>query len=290
MRQIKKKEIKHICKKIVFNIVSKILLTGINIFGQRKGVLLAAHLIEQLRPIVRIKTKLGTIQFYCLGKIPLWRANTLLTKEPETIEWIDTFDKNDVFWDIGANIGVYSLYAALRLNTVMAFEPAAINYFLLNRNIEINNMDKKIFSLCMALNDISCLDSFYMSSTEGGRALHSFSESVDFKKIPFTADFSQAMIGFSIDDFIDKFDPPFPTHIKIDVDGIENKIIAGARKTIKNNNLKSLLIELDMERKDHKKVISILEYAGMKLRAKQHTIKSGTGRFSSIRNYIFVRY
>ena len=43
-----------------------------------------------------------------------WRVRTILDKEPDTIEWIDNFsiDNNDnfIFWDIGANIGLYSLY------------------------------------------------------------------------------------------------------------------------------------------------------------------------------------
>jgi len=276
-------------KKMVFNIAANILLIGIRLIAPRKKALVSAHLAERLEPVVTIKTTLGAIDFWCPGSIPLWRANTLLTKEPKTIEWINTFGENDVFWDIGANIGVYSLYAALRLNTVMAFEPAAINYFLLNRNIEINNMDKKISSLCLAFSDVSSLDSFYMSNTEWGGALHSFSESVDFQEKPFTASLNQAMLGFSVDDFIEKFNPPFPTHIKIDVDGIENKIIAGAQKTINNKGLKSLLIELDTKRKDHKEVITILENAGMKLHVKKHAPEIETGRFSSIYNHIFFR-
>jgi len=274
---------------MVFNLAANTLLMGIRLLAPRTRVLALAHLAERLEPVVTIKTALGAIDFWCPGGIPLWRANTLLTKEPETIEWIDTFDENDVFWDIGANIGVYSLYAGLRLNTIMAFEPAAGNFFLLNRNVEINSMDKKISSLCIAFNDVSSLDSLYMSNTEWGGALHSFSESVDFQGEPFTAAFSQAMIGFSVDDFIERFDPPFPAHIKIDVDGMEHKIIAGAQKTINDNVLKTMLIELDTKRADHKDVIAILEKAGMKLHARKHAPEFATGRWSSIYNHIFVR-
>ena len=44
------------------------------------------------------------------------RVNTFYSKEPETLKWIDNFneDKNIIFWDIGANIGLYSIYAALK--------------------------------------------------------------------------------------------------------------------------------------------------------------------------------
>ncbi len=42
-----------------------------------------------------------------------YRVNTFSSKEPETLDWIDSFNSDDVFWDIGANIGIYSIYAAL---------------------------------------------------------------------------------------------------------------------------------------------------------------------------------
>ena len=45
---------------------------------------------------------------------PGGRAMTMLTRQPATIAWIDAFQPNSVFWDVGANIGVYTLYAALR--------------------------------------------------------------------------------------------------------------------------------------------------------------------------------
>jgi tRNA1(Val) A37 N6-methylase TrmN6 len=91
--------------------------------------------------------------------LPLWRKETFDTKEPETIEWIDSFEKETVFWDIGANVGVYSLYAALHPSVkVLSFETAASNFYILNKNIEINNLANQIFSLCIAFNKKSSLD------------------------------------------------------------------------------------------------------------------------------------
>ena len=63
------------------------------------------------------------------------RAETFFTKEPDTIEWIESFDKNDVFLDIGANIGIYSLYAAKNVSKVWAIEPESLNFAMLNLNI-----------------------------------------------------------------------------------------------------------------------------------------------------------
>lgn len=65
----------------------------------------AAIVTEKICPIVEQNTKYGAISFFCPGSLPAWRAQTLLTKEEETIEWLDTFDESAVFWDIGANAG-----------------------------------------------------------------------------------------------------------------------------------------------------------------------------------------
>ena len=79
-------------------------------------------------------------KFEVSNYIPYTRAVTLFTKEPETIAWID--DRvlpGDVFYDIGANIGVFSLYSAkVKKATVIAFEPHAKNYGILNENIFLN--------------------------------------------------------------------------------------------------------------------------------------------------------
>jgi hypothetical protein len=79
--------------------------TGISVLGGRRSALVSARLVEGLAPVVSQETEHGKILFYCPGVIPEWRARTLLTKEPETIQWINSFRDNDVMWDIGANVG-----------------------------------------------------------------------------------------------------------------------------------------------------------------------------------------
>jgi FkbM family methyltransferase len=272
------------------NTVTQFLRTGIRVFGGSRSTLIFAQLVEKLTPIITQNTDFGTINFFCPGEIPEWRARTLLTKEPETIEWIDTFKNKDVFWDIGANVGVYTLYAALKDIEVMSFEPAPSNYYLLNRNIEINKMADKVSALCIAFNDTTRLDLLYMTNTELGGALSSFAEAVDWKGEPFTASFKQAMIGFSVDDFVSQFNPLFPNHIKIDVDGIENKIIKGAKHTLSDKRVKSILVELDSNRECYcKEVMEAIEQAGLKFITKKHGPMLDNCQFSDSYNYIFMR-
>ena len=267
-------------KEKAMNLATQLLKTGIRVLGGSRSTSISAQLAEELAPIVSQETAFGTINFFCPGKLPEWRARTLLTKEPETIEWINTFSHMDVFWDIGANVGVYSLYAALRNIVVLSFEPSPSNYYLLSRNVEINKMDNRISALCIAFNDTTRLDSFYMVNTELGGALNSFAEAVDWQGEPSTASFKQGMIGFSIDDFIRQFNPLFPNHIKIDVDGIESKIIKGAERTLSDRRVKSILVEVTSGREGY--CIDIIEKAGMKFINTKND-------FTISSNYIFMR-
>ena len=70
------------------------------------------------------------IKFFVPNQLVVYRVNTYFTKEPETLEWIDSFEKKDnlIFWDIGANIGLYSIYNSLKhpKSTTIAFEPSSI--------------------------------------------------------------------------------------------------------------------------------------------------------------------
>lgn len=281
-------------KRIAFRIGVKAVQATTGLLGKSRKALVLSELVEQLTPIVYENTPYGDIQFYCPGRIPHWRAETLLSKEPETIKWIDGFAPNSVFWDVGANVGVYSLYAAKRQHIqVMAFEPSAANYHILSKNIEINGMDSVITGLCIAFSDTSEVGYLNMSNTSPGGALSCFGHAQEKYVVSgktYEVPFKQGMIGFTIDDFIDRFSPPFPNYLKVDVDSIEDKIIAGATKTIRNDQLKSVLIELDTEEKDYcKRVISALENAGLKLASSRPPHTYDHGDFSTTYNHIFVR-
>jgi tRNA G46 methylase TrmB len=82
-----------------------------------------------------------TIRASVSSEIEEFRVNTYSTKEPDTLDWIDAnLRDGDIVFDIGANIGLYTLYAAKRNPrcTVYAFEPAFQNFASLCRNIALN--------------------------------------------------------------------------------------------------------------------------------------------------------
>ena len=91
---------------------------------------------DQLRPSVAVKYQGHKIRFSTPNMVTFLRAQHLLDKEPITIEWILGFTPGDVLIDVGANVGTYSMFAAvMRDAKVYAFEPEAQNFALLNRNI-----------------------------------------------------------------------------------------------------------------------------------------------------------
>jgi FkbM family methyltransferase len=82
--------------------------------------------------------------------------------------------------DIGANVGLYSVYAAKSRNcNVFAFEPSVFNLELLARNIFINDLQLKITIIPIALSDKLGSNIFKMSSTSWGGALSTFGEDFD---------------------------------------------------------------------------------------------------------------
>ncbi len=192
------------------------------------------------------------------------RAHTYATKEPETLEWIERyFQPGDVMYDIGANIGLYALFAAKHLHgrcKVYAFEPEALNYARLNRNIHLNSLSGIVLPCCVAITDRVCFDTFYLNphsfeKMAGGRlvsgsALHTFGAAVDYSGTSFQPFHQQGTVGVSLDHLWQGWGLDFPNHIKIDVDGLEEKILAGAVQTLEDRRLKSVLVEVSQSKGD----------------------------------------
>jgi FkbM family methyltransferase len=187
------------------------------------------------------------VQMYCPTDGAFKRSHKVLYKEPETIAWLDRLPPGAVLWDIGANVGSYSLYAAVKkASRVIAFEPSAANYLVLNRNIEINGLQDTVTALCIAVAERSGLDVLYLPSTEFGAALCNYGSATDYQSKPFQPTFKQGAVGFSLGDLAAKL--PFPTHAKIDVDGLEHDNIAGGAPLLSDARLRSVVIELDFAR------------------------------------------
>lgn len=242
----------------------------------------ASIVTEDMVPVKVVPTKYGNINFYCAGRVSLYRADTFHTKEPETLEWIDTFLPGETLWDIGANVGCYTLYAAVKGLKVLAFEPSSFNYFLLMKNLMINRLDKQVEAYCLALSNNASLSAFNMNYLEVGDSCHQLAPINDVS----TARLRQSVITLSVDDLVRNFKPTFPNHIKIDVDGVEAEIILGAMKTLSNPRLKSVLIEIDDANPEDLNIVRMLKFAGLELISRRRAPQFDD---SSMWNCVFLR-
>ncbi|NQU58109.1 MAG: FkbM family methyltransferase [Rhodospirillales bacterium] len=231
----------------------------------RRRWLVRALAIEGFYQDIPVKTDLGTLKFHITNRQTLVIPAEFDAYEPETLEWIKGFPKGAVLWDIGANIGAFSLYAALMPETrVLAFEPAAATYAVMVKNIEINAMSERISTYPVALSDETQLGAFNMASTQAGGFMHAFEETTNVHDEVIAIRFSQATVGFTIDDFIRLFAPPKPTHIKLDVDSTEAKIIEGGKGLLSEGSVKSVYIELEgaLEKGRNREIISLMNDLG----------------------------
>jgi FkbM family methyltransferase len=219
----------------------------------------------------------------------LWRAETYDTKEPDTIEWIDSFlREGDVIYDIGANIGQYALYAAKKLKgncRIFAFEPEALNYSKLNKNIVLNDLTDSVTAYCLAISDKMELDVFYVQNFAPGAALHSWKKPETQGEVPFSPQNRQGMMAVSLDDLTGRFSLAFPNHIKIDVDGIEELIIDGAKSTLADPRLESALVEIFT----HKGNASRINEAFLKSGFILHNADSIEYKSGIVQNFIYKR-
>lgn len=213
-------------------------------------------------------------------------------KEPETVEWIRTFFKEgDVFYDIGANIGAYSLVASKLYHgdiTVYAFEPAYMNFAQLCNNIALNHCQDSIIPFQIALSDRTSIDILNYSNMAAGGALHSVGEPVDHKGDTFLPAFRQPVLAFRMDDLINQFSLRPPTHIKIDVDGTELKVLAGATDTLMNPGLNTVVLEINGNTQEASSIIELFKQKGLQL-GSVHKYQGEDTRFATVSNYIFQR-
>ncbi|MBI5201905.1 MAG: FkbM family methyltransferase [Elusimicrobia bacterium] len=268
------------------------LKTAVRAFGLGRGGRLVCKVLDEIQPSVEVRGPQGdAFRFATPNTLTLWRARSLFTKEPETLEWLDTIGPNEVLYDVGANVGVYTVYAGVRKKDlrVFCFEPTFFNYWLLNRNILLNGLTDRVQALSLALADREALDSIHMETVQDGAALVTFGDNLDFEKRRFTAKFKQGAVSTTLDAFIARYHPPFPTRIKLDVDGLEREILMGAEKTLKDPRLKSVLVELNEGLPGDMELVPYLEKCGLKFAWKRHTPVPDGEAFEKLFNYVFSR-
>ena len=263
----------------------------------KRSILIWFNDFIQERSYKSIKILDKEIKFFVPNKLIEWRVDTYFSNEPEILEWIDSFQEKEnlIFWDIGANIGLYSIYNSLKYpkSTTIAFEPSSSNLRVLTRNIYINNLEKNIK---VVPNPLTNKKNIFQEMNEGrfveGGALNSFGEKFDFEGKEFKATMKYNLLGTTINYFLENSILDIPDYIKIDVDGIEHLILEGGDKFLNDKKVKSLSIEINENFKEqYDKVLNLMNKYEFKLLHKKHNddMLSEQSKFKNTYNYIFKK-
>jgi len=164
-----------------------------------------------------------------------YRAETFWEKEPETIAWIKSFAPTDEFVDIGANVGVYSLFANSLYPDmwVYAFEPMKENMEALQYNRLLNRF-MHIACFWWAIGSFDGFVEFGSDKTEAGASGGQVGKRGRYTIISTLDTISKALVMDNL-------------HVKIDIDGQELEVVKGMQETMPR--IKSILIEVSSKTK-----------------------------------------
>lgn len=220
-------------------------MTGIGLRARLKARSLSRLVATRLGSKIReVEVRGVRVRVQATTDVEEYRVATYLTKEPETLDWIDRMiEPGDVLYDLGANIGIYSLYAAAKGVVVMAFEPEALNFAQINHNI-VANPGLDITAFPLAVGSECCLTRLYSREFAAGVACHGVGRPVDQAGRDFTPANKQGVMVLTLDQLWQEFGLPAPNHIKVDVDGGETGVLAGAVCTLHHPGFRSILVEV----------------------------------------------
>jgi FkbM family methyltransferase len=218
-----------------------------------------------------------------------FRIDTFSTKEPETLEWIDGIPQGSVVWDIGANVGLYSCYAAKAARCrVFAFEPSVFNLESLARNVFLNGLTSQVTIIPLPLSDALSFSAFNMTTTDWGGALSSFGQSFGHDGQILRKIFEYSTVGLSMVDAVDLLKIPQPNYVKMDVDGIEHLILKGGGSVL--DKVHGVLVEINEA--FNEQVVQSTRYlteAGLVMKEKRQADMFANSQFKTTYNQIWER-
>lgn len=136
----------------------------------------------------------------------------------------------DVFFDVGANVGVYTILASGVCGAhTLSFEPAEEAYKILDKNIRLNQLQKKVKTVAAAV----AAQTGELNITSGEDATNHIA-----------LQSPQSLVVKVESTCLDNYADENPILLKIDVEGYENEVLKGASKLLQDQQLKAIIIEL----------------------------------------------
>jgi FkbM family methyltransferase len=212
---------------------------------------LALRLHDWLERDLRIgRADHADLRLRCASITEYNRATHAFVSEPGTVEWLQSrLRPGDVFFDIGANIGIFSLLAAERVGTngrIYAFEPHAATVPGLLHNVLANGRQDRVEVLSTALNERAGVTPFHYRSLEPASGLSQLDAIEDpFGRVQ-TPVISELKMTATIDALVATGTLRPAGLVKIDVDGNELAVLRGMRELLEGPDApRSIQVELN---------------------------------------------
>lgn len=197
-------------------------------------------------------------------------------KEPWTARWIEDFvEDGETLYDVGANVGVFSLVAAKqpgRSIRTVAFEPACETFAALCHNVILNEVTDRVIPLPVGLAARTELSPFSYYDLASGAGIHILGEEPS-RYIDYVPPYRQPVLAFALDELVERFALPAPHHLKLDVDGLELSVLDGASRTLRSPTMRSAMVEV--EASDTDAVVALLADHGLTLHERYVREKHG---------------
>ncbi|OIR11453.1 hypothetical protein GALL_69460 [mine drainage metagenome] len=199
--------------------------------------------LEKFRHSTTVRGK--RLDWLCLSRRLLWMACGHEHIEPELLDWIDSIPQGAVMYDIGASNGIFAMYAVACGLRVIAIEPDPANYFLLSYNNYLNASANGVaLEGCynLAVSETMGVGRMHIKRMELGGHEKILDKAQDVFGHTFLPEYSHPVLKCSLDELVGIMKLPQPAYLKIDVDGAEAEVLAGAEECLKK--VRSVFIEL----------------------------------------------
>ncbi len=202
------------------------------------------------------------LTFQTPNAITAQQISTLPSDAPETLQWIADMTPGSLFLDARANTGIFSVLAAVtREAKVFSFEPEAQNFALLNANLSANHLEGQVLAYPLFLSSNIQLGQLLVPKTSAGEAGHCLGMFANLETED-PAALRQGAISTTIDQLIESGAIPTPNYLRIDGNGLQIKVLEGARKALANPALREILVRHQAPSSDQQAIIELLGKCG----------------------------
>lgn len=218
-----------------------------------------------------------------------WRAKTLDTKEPATNAWLAGLPEGELLIDVGSNVGFYSIFAAMgRRCPVVALEPHVPTCAVMLDHVRMNGAQGLVTVFPIGASDETGPMMLHISQNDPGGSCHALGEPINFRGERKDFPIRQGSYAETLDGLCGRLNL-VPRHVKIDVDGFEHLVIAGATQILQSS-VRSLIVETNHNLAEHRRMCGEMEEMGFRADPEQvEAAKRKSGAFENVGEVIWTR-